>query len=296
MLARTIEGKTLVGVEALSGKLKRKGITGIELFYAFLPSKVNEVRVKGKSLLIMLESGACIHSTLGMAGWWYPVMSSQELLGKAYANGLMRDIKEVIEQAYKHSRVGLFTAEDGPSAVFCDMRNFGNMTLYTPDQLKISNPLDKLGIDLLNEAPYFQEWISMWEFKRIKATKGQLNKKIGELLLDQEFACGLGNIYRAEVLYSACINPLRRLGELTQDEWARIGSSAPFILGMAYTTQGSMNYPGWFLQGYLGFHVADDYTYKKHLVYGRKTDPIGREITTEIVGGRTMWYCPEIQL
>jgi formamidopyrimidine-DNA glycosylase len=295
MLAETLEGKIMHSLDALSGKLERKGIPGHENFAAYLPSKVVEVRVRGKSILILLENGAGIHSTLGMAGWWYPhVDDTATLTGKAYANGALVDIKEVVAKAYKHSRVAIVT-EKGPAAVFCDMRNFGNMTCYTPDELKINNPLDKLGLDLLNEAPKLDNFNFKWLAKKAPVTKSRNNKPIGELLLDQEFACGLGNIYRAEVLYIARILPTRKLSELSMEEWNTIGHVAMIVLGIAYETQGVMNYPGWLLQRFLGFHVADDYEYKHHLVYGRSKDPRGNPIVAKEVGGRTMWYCPEIQ-
>lgn len=296
MLADTIQGKTLINIAPITGKLERKGIPSIDEFKKYLPSKVESVRVRGKSLLIVLENGAGIHSTLGMSGWWYPQVSNpRELTGKAYANGKLVEVKDVVLTAYKYSRVVLFTQESS-HAVFCDMRNFGNMTCYTPEELQENNPLKKLGIDLLNEAPHLDSWEDIWQAKKDRASKGQLNKQIGELLLDQEFACGLGNIYRAEVLYAARVLPSRKLRDLTNEEWGKIGAAAPIILSIAYETSGVMDYPGWFLQAFLGFHVADDHSYKHHLVYGRRQDPRGRPIVAATIGGRTMWYCPETQL
>lgn len=294
MLAETVSGKTLLNIEALSGKLERKGVPGHDEFLKYLPAKIAAVKVRGKSLLIELDNGAGIHSTLGMAGWWYPVVKDiNTLTGKAYSNSKLLEIKEVVGKAYKFSRVLLHT-DDG-DAVFCDMRNFGNMTCYTPEQLKMTNPLDKLGVDLLNEAPQIGNWNLKWMAKKTLATKGQQNKQVGELLLDQEFACGLGNIYRAEVLYLAKVKPSRKLSELTELEWQRIGRAAPFVLSLAYVTQGVMGYPGHILRNFLDYNVPDDLVYERHLVYGRKVDPRNNPITAEEIGGRTMWWCPEIQ-
>lgn len=44
------------------------------------------------------------------------------------------------------------------------------------------------------------------------------DKIIGELLLNQRFVAGVSNIYKAEALFQAKVNPLRKVATLTNND------------------------------------------------------------------------------
>lgn len=299
MLHQTIAGKTLVKIETTSGKLHRLGIPGLD---SFKPAKVTEVYVAGKKMAIRLEGGGGMTTTLGMSGWWYPaegLVTSEQRENLAYVNGKPVKVDTVITQAYKYGRVNLWTEEDGLTAVYTDARNFGNMIFHKTDA-ELEMAYADIGYDILNEgvleaARDIVSFILLWKDLLAKKSAAYKRKPIGEVLLDQSFIAGLGNIYRAEVLYIAGINPKRSLASLSDREWQDIGVIAVNVLRIAYTTQGVMHYSGGFLRERFGYNLPDDYIYEGHLCYGRSKDVKGLAMKAETVGGRTMWYCPERQ-
>lgn len=299
MLHETIAGKTLAKIETTSGKLHRLGIPGIE---QFKPAKVTEVYIAGKKMAVRLEGGGGLTSTLGMSGWWYPaegLVTPEQRENLAYVNGRPVKVDTVITKAYKYGRVNLWTEEDGLSAVYTDARNFGNMAFHATDA-ELEMAFKDIGYDILNEGVKeamrdIVSFILLWKELRERKTAGYQKKPIGEVLLDQSFIAGLGNIYRAEVLYIAGIHPKRSFASLSDKEWQDIGTIAVNVLANAYTTQGVMRYPGGFLRERFGFNLPDDYIYEGHLCYGRSKDVKGRAMKAETVGGRTMWFCPERQ-
>jgi endonuclease-8 len=55
-------------------------------------------------------------------------------------------------------------------------------------------------------------------------------RTIGEVVLDQRVACGIGNIYKSESLFACGIDPRTRVGDLALDQLAAIYASASEIM------------------------------------------------------------------
>ena len=62
-------------------------------------------------------------------------------------------------------------------------------------------------------------------------------KSVGLLLMDQGFWAGVGNIYRAEILFVARVHPSVPGVQLTRDEFDRIWSTSVSLLP-CLTSQG----------------------------------------------------------
>ena len=93
--------------------------------------------------------------------------------------------------------------------IYNDVRRFGFLKLYFNTQFNKIVFLKKLGLEPLSKKfnlKYFQ--------------KSTINKKknIKNLLMDQTFISGLGNIYVNEALFLSKINPLRICTQLRQNE------------------------------------------------------------------------------
>jgi endonuclease-8 len=74
-----------------------------------------------------------------------------------------------------------------------------------------SRSAPRLGPDILGEPPDYETMLA-----RLRATPQQ--REIGDALLDQRLVAGIGNLWRAEVLWEARISPWRSLGELDDGE------------------------------------------------------------------------------
>jgi formamidopyrimidine-DNA glycosylase len=119
---------------------------------------------------------------------------------------------------------------------------------------------------------------------------------IKQLLLDQRKVGGIGNIYAAEALWHAKIDPRRRANELSRAEIGRLHRAIVAVLREAVDQLGTT----------LGTSVSDYHptageagSFQNHLaVYGREGEPCGRcgeEIKRVIQAGRSTCFCPACQ-
>lgn len=256
------------------------------------PPRVKWVDTKGKAIFITLSNGHTLVSTLGMSGWWYPERAEAHEV--AYVDGRLVPVSEFLEQMKKHTRLEL-VLNNAPSAVFIDPRNFGNVRYLT--HAEADKYRGTIGLDLLREVRDDDGLLAA-----VNCLMTKPNKRIGELLLDQSVLSGLGNIYRAETLYIAGINPYKQVKDLTTDQLEKLVWVAVNVLNIAYHGRGTMRYPAEFLADNMprwcspvdGNYVASEI--RNHLVYGRKQDQFGHHVVADKSAGRTMWWVPQVQL
>lgn len=290
LLSRLLTHRLVSEVAATSGKLQRKGIPGLE---GFEPGIVTQVVAHGKLIRVTFDHGGELTSTLGMSGWWYPSAEvAEETLEKAYVSGRLVPIRDVIQQALKHSRVSLNAVDGKQLAVFTDMRNFGNME-YWPTGFPEKELKRRIGLDLLNQLPHLPptEAQSLLLDMKVKAKPALLKLRMGDLALEQSFIAGLGNIYRAETLWLAGIDPYVKFGDLPCNDWLLFCEIACGVLLNAYLTEGRMRYEPEFIERCTG--KAWPFSWRKpisrHLAYGCAVDIFGRAMMRDDSFGRPLW-------
>ena len=104
----------------------------------------------------------------------------------------------------KHNHIHFFL-NNGLRLIYNDVRKFGFFKLFENIKLKEITYLKKLGpepFSVLFYIKYFQEFIK------------NRKKNIKNLLMDQTFVSGLGNIYVNEALFLSKIHPLRLCNNL----------------------------------------------------------------------------------
>ncbi len=115
-------------------------------------------------------------------------------------------------------------------------------------------------------------------------------------LLDQKRIAGIGNIYAAESLWRAKLDPRRKANELSRAEIGRLHKAIVGVLGEAVAQLGTT----------LGSSVSDYHptatetgSFQNHLaVYGREGEPCarcGEGIERLIQAGRSTCFCPACQ-
>lgn len=125
-----------------------------------------------------------------------------------------------------------------------------------------------------------------WE--RIHRSK----KAIGALLLDQSIIAGLGNIFRAEILFRLKLHPILRGDELTRKQFNAIwkDSAEVMALGVKY---------GWIIttrERDIGKPLAKAKGPDRFYVYKRKTCRVCEsKIQTLTLASRTLYFCPSCQ-
>ena len=109
------------------------------------------------------------------------------------------------------------------SLIFVDVRKFGTIEIIKSDKVDNFIKANKYGPDALS--------INNGDFSfRIKAFTKKRKTTVKELLLDQKFVTGIGNIYSDELLHRAHVLPTRKLYTLLDHEIENIHSAMRTVL------------------------------------------------------------------
>lgn len=122
------------------------------------------------------------------------------------------------------------------------------------------------------------------------------NQPIGQLLMDQSVVAGIGNVYRAELLFRARVDPHRPGSQLTSDELRGLWRDWVKLLRIGVETGQMLT-----IDGLRGAKRAAAMANRadRHWVYKREGLPCrrcGTPIALETMQGRKLYRCPGCQL
>jgi endonuclease-8 len=126
--------------------------------------------------------------------------------------------------------------------------------------------------------------------ERVKKSK----KTIGELLMDQEVAAGVGNIFRAELLYRARLNPFTPGREVEESTLRSIWKEAVVLMRAAMLDRRIVTTKPKDRPHKTGPVLKEE----THYVYRRQGRPCfvcGTKILTKVMAGRNLFWCPVCQ-
>ena len=169
---------------------------------------VRKITRRAKYILMHLDD-QCLMIHLGMSG-----------------KLRIQNVKDNYFKKHDHAEL-IFENE---KIVFNDVRRFGFLKLYNNKNLNEIPFIKKLGIEPLSKSfnvVYFK--------KKIENKK----KNIKNILMDQTFLSGLGNIYVNEALFLARINPLRKCKTLKTLEIKKLIFSIKLVLKSSIKKGGS---------------------------------------------------------
>ena len=157
--------------------------------------------------------------------------------------------------------------------------------------------VDRRRLATAEVVPQFQPRLGPEPFGDLSWLPGALKRSrmpIKNWLLDQGKIAGIGNIYAAEILYRAGIDPRRPAADLTEGEAQRLAQAIPQVLAEAIAGTGTTLPDGEYRQpsGELGgfqFRLS---------VYGRAGEACpgcGAPIARVKIAGRSTYFCPSCQ-
>ncbi len=121
------------------------------------------------------------------------------------------------------------------------------------------------------------------------------NTAIGLLLMDQSVVAGIGNVYRAEILFRAGIDPYRPGKLITEDEAWALWRDWVYLLEIGVNTGQMMTIDG--LEGE-AWRKAMANRADRHWVYKREGMPClkcGTNIRLDEMANRKLYWCPSCQ-
>ncbi len=159
---------------------------------------IEKVESHGKHLEIEWDNGMILHTHMRMSGSWH-----------LYRQG------EKWRRPYEQMRASIENA-DWVAVCFNaplvetyrrpDKRRHPGMGRLGPDLCRLDADLG-LAVNLLLSYP-------------------DADERVAEVLVDQRVMCGVGNVYRCEVLWSTAISPFARVGDLSESDAVRLVNTA----------------------------------------------------------------------
>jgi formamidopyrimidine-DNA glycosylase len=264
-LEREVVGKRVKAVDVHGTRTVRRQPK--KQFIARLEGvKITGVQRRGKYLVLKLDSGELLVIHLRMSGQ------------------LLR--AQPREPLPKHTHV-VISFTQGGQLRFVDPRTFGELFVTAPDELTAEVPeLAELGIDPVDEP---MSWVRFGELLLARPTK------LKQLLMDQGFLAGLGNIYSDEILWEAGLRHDRTPRTLSTMEVRRLYRAIVEVLHEAIKHRGSTLADQQYvdLQGRAGEYQLLHQVYDREgLACRRCRTPIVREK----IGSRSTFYCPNCQV
>ena len=266
-LDKEVTGKRIKTVEVTGMRSIRRHTTKKQFISRLEGKKVLAVDRKGKYLLVKLEGGDFLVIHLGMSG---------QLLWS----------KSGKEERAKHTHVVITFATPGQLR-FLDPRTFGELFVTTADELDAAVPeLAHLGFDPVEQV---MSWTQFGELLHAR------KRKLKDLLMDQKFIAGIGNLYSDEILWTAGLRHDRTSDDLTSQEIRRLSRAMTEVLHDAIKHRGSSLADEQYrdLYGAVGGYASE------HNVYDREGQPCHRcrsPIVRLKMGGRSHFFCERCQI
>ncbi|TFD27427.1 Fpg/Nei family DNA glycosylase [Cryobacterium cryoconiti] len=170
--------------------------------------------------------------------------------------------------------------------VVADLRGPTACVVLDPQEVQVA--MDRLGPDpLLDDGPAAED--------RFVTVVRKKPTPIGRLLMDQLVVSGIGNVYRAELLFRAGLNP-HAPGKSLSDEQARaLWRDWAHLLKIGVTTGQMLTMDG---LGDAAYGRALRRRADRHWVYKREGLPCrvcGTHIALEEMAARKLYWCPTCQ-
>lgn len=167
-----------------------------------------------------------------------------------------------------------------------DLRGPTACALQTPDE--VAATIAKLGPDPLVDD------LTEGEERFVTAVRRKPTP-IGLLLMDQSIVSGIGNVYRAELLFRARLNPHSPGRDVPEEIVRGLWRDWAHLLAIGVETGQMMTMDDLDPESYRRAMAHRD---DRHRVYHRAGLPCricGTEIVVEEVGGRKLYWCPKDQ-
>jgi formamidopyrimidine-DNA glycosylase len=198
----------------LIDKKKIKKIVGL---------KVKKIERRSKFLLFFFNKNIIMLAHFGMTGKFFFINKKNI----KFKTSFYYNIDKAKDQ--KHDHV-VFFFNKNQKLIYNDVRKFGFIKFLNSKNYNDSLHLKNLGPEPLGKAfnfKYFKHYI-----------KGR-NRVIKDILMDQNFLSGIGNIYANEILFLSKIRPLRSIKDLRDLELKKIVKFTKKILKNAISLGGS---------------------------------------------------------
>jgi len=240
--------------------------------------RVKKIKRRSKYLLFFFNKDIVMLVHLGMTGKFFFINQKNS----KFKTSFYYNIQE--EKDKKHDRV-IFYLSKKQKLIYNDVRKFGFIKFLNKANVDQNFHLKNLGPEPLN---------NKFDFIYFRNYTARRKRTAKDLLMDQKFVSGLGNIYVNEILFFSGVNPKKQIQYLSDLEIKNIIKFTKKILFKAIDLGGSSIKDFSSSSGKKG-------SYQQHFsVYGKKGENCEKKkcngnIVKIILANRASFYCPKCQ-
>ncbi len=239
--------------------------------------KIISIKRRSKYLIIEVEKNLSILVHLGMTGKFFILNKKKKLKKTSF-------YYQLSNKGSKHNHV-IFSFNNNTKLIYNDVRKFGFIKVIQSNKLNQSTHLKTLGPEPLSK-----------NFNTIYFKKFILNKKkcLKDLLMDQKFVSGLGNIYVNEVLFKSELRPNKIIQKISTKEIEKI------IKFIRETLKKSIKLGGSSIKDFKDGEGRDGKFQQLFSVYGREGEKCLNSkcqsiIKKTVISNRSTFFCKSCQ-
>ena len=234
--------------------------------------KILKISRRSKYLIFHFKNKLLL-AHLGMSGKFLIIRSKDK---KMFKTSFYYDLDILAKHNHIH-----FILNNGLELIYNDVRRFGFFKLFENIKLKEITYLKKLGPE-----PFSVLFCIKYVQKFIKNRK----KNIKNLLMDQTFVSGLGNIYVNEALFLSKIHPLRQCSNLERKSIKNLIYNIRKVLKIAINQGGSS------IRDFKNVYGKSGNFQQFFNVYGQENKNCSRisckgKIKKILISNRSSFYC-----
>jgi len=240
--------------------------------------KFKKISRRSKYLLFFFNKDIVMLVHLGMTGKFFFINRKKI----KYKTSFYYDLNQ--EKDKKHDRV-IFDLSKNQKLIYNDIRKFGFIKLIKAYNIDQNIHLKHLGPEPLS---------AKFNFKYFKNYLVGKKRNIKDILMDQKFISGLGNIYVNEILFFSKVRPSKKILKLTDFEIHKIIKFSKKIISKAIKLGGSSIKDFSSSSGKKG-------SFQQHFsVYGKKGENCSNakctgKVKKIVIANRASFFCNKCQ-
>ena len=274
-LESQINNLTIKSIKINDGNLRYK--VKKQDFTKVVGLKVIKIKRRSKYLLFFLNSDYIIVVHLGMTGKFF-ILDKKKMKKKTSFYYNLKDYN------HKHDRI-IFIFNNRIQLIYNDVRKFGFFKV-----ISINDITNDKHLKLLGPEPFSK----LYNIKYFKDYLFGKKRTIKDILMDQKFLAGLGNIYVNEILFLSNIKPNKKVNKLGKCEIEKIITNTKKVLKSAIILGGSS------IKNFTNSSGIQGNFQQQFNVYGKKGEKCSNsdcsgEVKKIVISNRASFFCPKCQ-
>ena len=226
-ITHKLKNKEIIKINILNGRYKKNGpFQNYTKLKNNIPLKLIDVKTKGKLLYLIFNNNLYLINTLGLTGGWTFLKNGSNIyqhtdIYKYYLENGDKEMTDIyIKNSLKHLNFEITTQEG--TLYYYDILSYGTLKCIDNDD-ELNKLLNKIGPDIMDK----NTTLEIFHNQILK--KNNLDKTIGNVIVNQKIISGLGNYLRADVLWLSKINPFRKVKNISDSEIKNIYNNSKIL-------------------------------------------------------------------